>query len=303
MKPFYADGEKSVIDPQRRAKYVQASRGLNRYLRVVLGQADAFAATHDENARSCAISLLGAWAAADAMNGRHTSQGQHNRAWALGSLCLAYIKLGGKERSSNDGAIGAWFSRLADGVVAHQTSRRNEHGADAETNLYYWAGMSVGCVGVVLDRADYWRFGAEAFERATANIGPDGVLAIESRRGRRAALYHDFAAQPLVLLARLGRYGGDDIYGRDGEALDRLVGLVKRLLADPQILARSAGVEQEALPRARWMGLYERLRGAEAYYAAPEDEERDQDSRLGGRVAALDKALQGSSSTAKSSSP
>lgn len=291
MEPFYAKGSNSEVDPAKLARYANSSRDLDRYIKIIQDQSDTFVRSRAEGARTCAMKGLSVWAAVNAMSGKHTRQGRIKRDWALGSLCLAYLKLGGDQRQSVDEVVKGWFSRLAGEVVAVHTSRRMTHGADAETNLYYWAGMSVGCVGVALDNDAYWRFGSDAFERAMAHIGPDGVLPIELRRGKRAAMYHEFSAQPLVVLARLGKYRGDEIQRRNGEALDRLVNLVRALRADPQILAERVGSRQEALPELKWLGLYERLQGAGATDTPPQADKMRSNSRLGGDVAALDKAL------------
>src|SRR5690606_37655767 len=91
----------------------------------------------------------------------------------------------------------AWMRTLGSKTANYIAKRKSK------TNLYYWAGYSLGVSGLILNDASYQDRSRKIFEEALSSIQSDGTLPNELVRGRRSALYHAFAAQAIFGLALL----------------------------------------------------------------------------------------------------
>lgn len=93
--------------------------------------------------------------------------------------------------------IAAWLDRIA---AATRDADAINH---LHNNLVYWAGLNLAAIGTVTQRPDLIDAGIARAREGIRDIGPNGELQRELKRGDRALHYHDFALLPLVFVARL----------------------------------------------------------------------------------------------------
>jgi poly(beta-D-mannuronate) lyase len=104
------------------------------------------------------------------------------------------------------------------------------------------------------------------YRRGVDEIQDDGALPLEMARGQRAFHYHNYALDPLVLMAEMARRRGEDWYAYGNGRLDRLAGRVAEGYADPSWFAARAGAPQapgasKPTGETGWVEFY-RLRAA-----------------------------------------
>jgi poly(beta-D-mannuronate) lyase len=284
----YSDPHGSVVDPEKLEKNRAERTELNRYLQMITEGADEFVSNGDRSARQCVIRLLEAWAADDALlRGSFSWQGSAVRAWAVGTLGFAALKIGAPAEPLPPAVI-AWMTKLGRAVEAFGEERRMRFG-EGRTNISYWVASSLGVLGVVLARNDFWEKAHQGYTSAVRAIAPDGTLSAELQRRSRACLYHAFAAEPLVALRRLAELRGQNWAVEGDGRLERLIEVVLGCAADARLLSRQAGVAQIKLRPQAWFRLY---RPAGSPPEPRHGTALPQSSlRLGGRVDLLDAVL------------
>ena len=109
----------------------------------------------------------------------------------------------------------------------------------------YWAGVEIAAIGVVANDRGYFDWAMAAYDNGVKQIRPDGTLALEMARGRRALHYHLYALAPLVLLAEFGEANGLDLYAHANGAIHRLVNVSIAGLGNPAPFEKATGVTQE----------------------------------------------------------
>jgi poly(beta-D-mannuronate) lyase len=96
----------------------------------------------------------------------------------------------------------------------------------AKTNNHsYWAAWSVMAASVALNRQDLFNWSVKEYRIAAGQIEADGTLPNERKRRERAAAYHNYALQPLVM-HRFAQANGVDLLPENQYALQRLANWV-----------------------------------------------------------------------------
>ncbi|MFB5150402.1 alginate lyase family protein [Burkholderia orbicola] len=95
------------------------------------------------------------------------------------------------------------------------------------------------------------------------DIGPDGSLAREVKRGYRALHYHTFELLPLVFAAELVQRRNIDLYRENDGAIGRLANLVIDAVEDPASFRKITPIRQDLFPWA----FRDELSWVEPYYA------------------------------------
>lgn len=267
---YYSDSYHSIIDPVRKASNEAATRPVDEFLGTVGRSASAWQRHHDASDARCALDWLSSWAAHKAMLGQmSTEQSYYTRKWALAGLALSYARVQGAASAAQRKRIEDWLLLLADATMRHSDAHKG-----ARNNHYYWEGLAVTVTGAVTHDARCREWGRKVFDYAMAQIQPDGSLPLEMARAGRALNYHLFAAAPLVMMA--------SILDVQAAPLDRLVAFSVAGVADPSILQKMSGVEQErpgGVPG--WIAIWLRHGGQ---LAAPVSVPvRNFDARMGGR--------------------
>lgn len=290
--PFYVDPARSVAEPALKAENAAAFEPLRRFVDGIVDLADGWMVSRPAQPAYAALAMDGLWewAAADALCGPVNQQGQYERAWTLGSLALAYVKVRGAPGldPAKLRAVDRWLGHVAAAVEpAYERPRL----ASSNNNLAYWAGLAVAATGVATGDRALFDWGMVRARLGIAQIRDDGFLPLELDRRARALHYHLFALAPLVMLAELAAANGVPLYDEGHHAIERLASRVIDGLRDPSSFAAVAGAVQEvALPPRR-----ADLAWAEAYFARFHDRRLAawlaaarplKDNRLGGDMTA-----------------
>lgn len=222
---------------------------------------------------SCALNQLESWAKADALMGHISGyQGYYERSWAGTDFAMIVLRMPRDFREANKGAfesIDAWLERIA---VATRDSEAINH---LHNNLVYWAGLDLISIGTVTGNASLIDSGLLRIRQGIRDIGPNGSLAREVKRGNRALHYHTFALIPLVFAAELVQRRNIDLYRENDGAIGRLANLVIDAVEDPASFAKITPVRQDLFP---WT-FQDELCWLEPYYA------RFKDNRLPALIA------------------
>ncbi|WP_412026275.1 mannuronate-specific alginate lyase [Burkholderia cepacia] len=215
----------------------------------------------DKGDWACALSLLESWAQADALMGRISGyQGYYERSWAGTDFAMVILRMPRDVRDANRArfdAIDPWLERIA---IATRDSEAINH---LHNNLVYWAGLDLIAIGTVTGNASLIDSGLLRVREGIRDIGPDGALAREVKRGNRALHYHTFALLPLVFAAELVQRRHIDLYRENNGAISRLANLVIDAVENPASFTAITPIKQDLFP---WT-FRDELSWVEPYYA------------------------------------
>lgn len=210
---------------------------------------------------SCALTLLDSWAQSDALMGHISGyQGYYERSWAGTDFAMVILRMPRGLREANRAqfnAIDPWLERIA---IATRDAEAINH---LHNNLVYWAGLDLIAIGTVTDNASLIDSGLLRVREGIRDIGPDGSLAREVKRGNRALHYHTFALLPLVFAAELVQRRNIDLYRENGGAIGRLANLVIDAVENPASFTKITPIKQDLFP---WT-FRDELSWVEPYYA------------------------------------
>lgn len=282
---FYTDSSGSIIDADKLARYKADAAPIDTYLRKVAQMASDYQAG-DEAAGRCAMTWLTNWAAGGALLGKALggSQAEFLRKWTLAGLTAAYLKVQPVATAAQRQQIAQWFPAIAEfGLAVFRDPRHKKN------NHYYWVGLAVLGAGIAANDAKLIDSARAIYDQALTDIEDDGTLPLEMARASRALHYHNYALQPLVLMAEEARLLGEDWYARRDQRLDLLARRIVAGLADPQAFASRTGKPQE-MPHGNqlgWMLLYRKTAPEPSLFDRWLPKGDVSDSRLGGSLARL----------------
>ncbi|ESQ74202.1 hypothetical protein ABAC402_15460 [Asticcacaulis sp. AC402] len=238
----------SIVDPDREDDYQAKLKEVSGFYNPLTRISDRYVKSQPRASEIalCALTWLESWAEAGALEKGVTEQGRMVQTWALASLSSSWLKIRADPYLSDNARqrVTDWLERLNRLVMINFESKTDER--SRRNNHRYWANWAVCATATVLNDSKAYRWASEGFERACAQIEPDGVLPLEMERRSKALHYHNFSLGPLVLQAEsLIANGVPDPYDRDDSALRRLVDLVVAALRDPELIARRAGETQD----------------------------------------------------------
>ena len=98
---------------------------------------------------------------------------------------------------------------------------------------------------VVTQRRDLFTDALDIYRTAMQQIDPQGFLPNELRRRQRAFSYHNYAIQPLVMIALFARANGVDPEAENHDALRRLGEVVIGGITDAQPFMQKTGAAQD----------------------------------------------------------
>jgi poly(beta-D-mannuronate) lyase len=245
------DPTHSIIDPVRQEAYRKSSDPVKAVGLEVVKAADAFRTTGSRAAAQCAMAQIASLAKEHALTGEMSSnQAFYVQGWVVGAIAIAYLKV--REASSpapSDAAsIASWFKAVGQQTRAYYDGHRKVGHGDSQNNHLYWAGVELAAIGVAADDRSDFDWAVAAYDNGVRQIQPDGTLALEMARGRRAVHYHLYALAPLVLIAEFGEANHLNLYAHANGAIHRLVKTSVNGLLDPSPFVKATGVEQE-IPR------------------------------------------------------
>jgi poly(beta-D-mannuronate) lyase len=219
----------------------------------------------DTNQWSCTLDLLEGWAKADALMGPISGyQGYYERSWAGTDFALVLLRVPPEVKNANAKRLPVIYSWLGHIAVATRDSDAINH---LHNNLVYWAGLNLVAIGTVAHRRDLIDAGLARAREGIHDIGPDGALEREVKRGDRALHYHTFALIPLVFTAQLALQRNVDLYKENNHAIGRLANLVINGVISPASFAKITPIKQNLFP---WT-FRDELSWMEPYYAHTKD--------------------------------
>lgn len=267
--------ERDDVDPVAAAAYDAAVADISAFERGAVKLIDQYCKSGRADVFSCISEWLDAWASASALTTTVTnSSGKAVRKWTLASVASAYVRLTHSVSSplsaadaGKRGRIDSWLSSLAALVVSDYSDR------DPATygNHDYWAAWAVLATAVCRDRQDLYLWALERYQSFRLQLTVNGYLPIELARGKKALQYHNFALQPLVMIAAFARSNSTDLLSCG--SLDQLVSVVMRNISDPSAISIASGYAQDmtfaTASNLAWLDVYATLRAPEPVVARP----------------------------------
>jgi poly(beta-D-mannuronate) lyase len=296
MESFYSkdDATSSVVDPQAHAAYKAAMKPASVFEVGAESMANRYVRSNPPRPElaQCVQDWLAAWADGGALLGEVNKNGEYTRKWLLGSVASAWLQirdepaLDARKRS----AIITWMRKVADAVRADFS--RDTHLQSRQNNHLYWAAWGVGAAALAVDDRELFRWALERARYGISQIQADGTLPQELARGRRAYLYHLFAAMPLFMMANAAEKNGIDLFRENGGALRRLAQVSLRNLGHPRYFQELTHEEQD-LTRAGtssdlgWVEIYRQRYSDAAADAVLREFRPMKQSRFGGNITLL----------------
>lgn len=222
-----SDSARATLNPQAEQAYRTAIKPVVGFERGISTMVWRYKQSGDPHTLDCILDGYAAWAKADALLSGETSHtGRAMRKWALATLASSWLELKFTPGTSSGGQQNTerWLGQLADRVVQEWDGLPLK----STNNHSYWAAWAVMASAVALDRRDLFDWSLKEYRIAAGQIAADGTLANEQHRGQRAQAYHNYALQPLVMIASFARANQVDVIKENEGALARLAGYVLR---------------------------------------------------------------------------
>jgi poly(beta-D-mannuronate) lyase len=234
---FYSDANHSIVDPSLFSLWLSNSKPFNDFVEFVANMVDA----RRPVARDCALTWLSTWARRRAMLDTASPEiNQHHmlRAWSTTGLAMSVwrmIKLCSPHDMMRPDVqvIVRWLVQC---ISRSMTPFNRPH---ALANNHAQAiGLSCLIVGVLADDVPLIAFARRQFDAAMSRIR-NGTLPLELQRASRAAHYHAFALQHIMLAAEVAKVAlhEDWAVARGGDRFRQLVSFTLGGLRDPRSLA------------------------------------------------------------------
>lgn len=222
-----SDSARATLNPQAELAFRAATKPIVGFERAISKMVWRYKQSGDPHTLECVLNGYAAWADAGALLSEQTSHtGRAMRKWALATLASSWLELKFTPGTSLAGqqSTERWLGQLADRVVKEWDGLPLE----STNNHSYWAAWAVMASAVALDRKDLFNWSLKEYRIAAGQIAADGTLANEQRRRERAVAYHNYALQPLVMIASFASANQVDVTQENNDALARLVGYVLR---------------------------------------------------------------------------
>ncbi len=243
-----SDSARATLNPQAEAAFHQQTRAIADMEKFVSTQVTAWHRSGDPRNVSCLVSALNRWATAGALLGdarNHT--GKSMRKWALATFSSSWLQL----QFSASHPLNAWPEQAQNitrwlGNVGNLTASEWRDLPQSRVNNHsYWAAWALMATSVVTGRQDLFDQSLAIYRIAMQQIDAEGFLPNELRRRQRALAYHNYALQPLVMIALFARANGVDLFEENRAALPRLAARVIAGLDNPQPFTLRSGVVQD----------------------------------------------------------
>lgn len=243
-----SDSARATLNPQAEAAFHQQTRAIADMEKFVSAQITAWHRSGDARDVSCVVSALNRWATAGALLGEarnHT--GKSMRKWALATFSSSWLQL----QFSASHPLNAWPEQTQNiirwlGEMGDLTASEWRDLPQIKVNNHsYWAAWALMATSVATGRQDLFDQSLAIYRTAMQQIDADGFLPNELRRRQRALAYHNYALQPLVMIALFARANGVDMPQENKAALQRLAKQVIAGLDNPQPFTDRSGAQQD----------------------------------------------------------
>lgn len=193
---------KSIVDDAasriRRQKLAPIDDAIRR-LEVMA--VDTINATRDQSTE-CVGRNLEAWAAAGALTDMATSDANLSRDRFMASIAGLLMESRARGRDfARQSVVRPWLRSIADQTIRYYD--RNAGSISRRNNHRYWAGLSVGRIGYLLDDEGMLSWSRSSLDIGLCQVDRDGFLPLELARGKKAFDYHLYAFVALRSLSAL----------------------------------------------------------------------------------------------------
>ncbi|MDF7760607.1 mannuronate-specific alginate lyase [Kosakonia cowanii] len=243
-----SDSARATLNPQAEAAFHQQTRAIAEMEKFVSAHITAWHRSGDTREVSCLVTALNRWATAGALLGEarnHT--GKSMRKWALATFSSGWLQL----QFSKSHPLSAWPEQTQNitrwlGEMGDLTaSEWRDLPLNKVNNHSYWAAWALMATSVATGRQDLFDQSLTIYRTALQQIDAEGFLPNELRRRQRALAYHNYALQPLVMIALFARANGVDTLKENSTALPRLATQVIAGLDNPQPFTERSGAAQD----------------------------------------------------------
>ncbi|MGY5957080.1 mannuronate-specific alginate lyase [Kosakonia sp. BK9b] len=243
-----SDSARATLNPEADAAFRQQTKPITEMESVVSKQVTAWARSGDPRYVACAVGALNTWATAGALTGEAANHtGKSMRKWALASFSSAWLQLAFSPAKpltaypAEQKAITTWLSQLGDLTAAEWRDLPLKQ----VNNHSYWAAWALMATAVATQRQDLFDQSLAIYRTAMQQVDAGGLLPNELRRRQRAFSYHNYAIQPLVMIALFARANGINVIDENHGALQRLGDTLLASLDDDSRYTQHTGVAQE----------------------------------------------------------
>ncbi len=224
----------------------------NDYITKLNQLGDLYLASQSSTVASCVMNWATAWSNTTLLTeynvldkGRlnyTTTQGDYERKWLVGEILFnfAKIKYGGVTLNATKvTALKTWLGKsmlpirlFYDNRIRYNATTGVMERPENLNNHQYWAAVTVYLYGSLFADTSHKNWGVLQYQLGVKSIRNNGTLATEMARGNQAFIYHQFALQPLVMMAELSALNGQSLYTYQSSRLSRLVSLMIRSFQD-----------------------------------------------------------------------
>ncbi len=241
-----SDDSRSDINDDAEAEYLESVATIRAMEKLAAVASDKYIKNGDLTMAHCFLNNLSTWAKAGALlNDDVNEVGQAVRKWFLAATGIAYLKIqsirGNNGGMTQNAQVDQWFGQLARAVMDFYSDRPIEK----VNNHDYWAAWAVMVAAVNLQDHNMYRWALAKFDQALTQVDGDGYLENELARENKALEYHNFALQPLAMLAVFTAANGDNLFDSHDRALSRLTTRVVEGLQNPKAFAHRTGYTQD----------------------------------------------------------
>jgi len=296
MESFYEkeDSSSSTVDPEAYAAYKKASKPASIFEIRLASMANRYVRSSPprQDVAACDLDWLVAWADGDALLGDVNKNGEYTRKWLLGSIASTWLQIRDEPTLDPEKKqrVISWIRKVATAVKSDFS--RDGHLKSRQNNHMDWAAWGVGAAGIAINDRAMFDWGVEKARKGIDDIQPDGTLPLELARGKRAYLYHLFAAMPLFMMANAAEKNGIDLFRENDKALQRLGELCLKNLDHPDTFQQMTGQEQDlthvgTASDLGWVEIYRQHYDDPRADAALEAFRPMKQSRFGGNITLL----------------
>ncbi|MDT2019448.1 alginate lyase family protein [Methylocella sp. CPCC 101449] len=246
---IYSDNRGSIVDAQALAKRTASGKPVNDFLSYLSFSIDGPPPWNKFTGLSlqCANSLLEEWAKDDAMattvddHGSFSSQGAIDRAGYTRGFVNIAIKLQTAGAKLGPHVI-PWLKKRVEERI--QVDRAYIAHGQRGGNLLYEDGATAAGLALLTQDENAFKFQGEVWAYFLQQINPDGSLASELARGKRALVYHNRALSMLMILRAQRRALGIPEKAVDHAKIKALADYVGHSMCFPDELATKVGVDR-----------------------------------------------------------
>jgi len=239
----------SIVDEDAERQYREDMKPIEAFSNEIVKRANHFV-EGDETGKAdaaCALAWLDSWARGGAFLGAVNRQGQSVRKWELATFATTFIKIANAPDLDPEQRerVRDWIHAVA--IEAQRDFSTGTELRSRQNNHLYWAAWGVTAAGIATGDRTLFDWGIDKYRFAIREIQDDGTLKLELDRRTRAAIYHMYALQPLIMIAEAGEVNGIPLYAEDGGRLQKLIDLNIAALDDISVIGRLNGFDQENL--------------------------------------------------------